>query len=68
MIATLKQLQELNNLLVNVSEFAVDLEVTPIALSEFSMSPSTMCVVSHIVTSFLLILSWDSMLDAAVNL
>ena len=68
MITTMEQLQELSNLLVNVSEFAVDLEVSPIALSEFSLSPSTVYVVSHIVASFLLILSWDSMLDAAVNL
>ena len=68
MITTLKQLQVLNNLVVNVSEFAVDLEVSPTALSEFSLFPSTVCVVSHIVASFLLILSWDSMRDAAVNL
>ena len=67
MNTTLKQLQELNNLLVNVSEFAVDLEVSPIALSEFSLSPSIFCTVSHIVASFLSILSWDTMLDAAVN-
>ena len=67
MITTLEQLQELSNLLVNVSEFAVDLEVSPIALSEFSLSPSIFCAASHIVASFLSILSWDSMLDAAVN-
>ena len=48
MITTLEQLQELNNLLVNVSEFAIDLEVSPIALSEFSLSPNIVCVVSNL--------------------
>ena len=67
MITTLEQLQELNNLLVNISQFAIDLEVSTIVMCLFPPSPNIVCVICHIVASFLSILSWDSMLDAAVN-